>query len=209
MASFYTKDQLDVLAQVVGNRIKNSVTDIRIANELEKSPEHKLITKSYKQSIDALISGSTTDPEKNYTAAENIISFIDALDNGYVAITPEIPSDTEEFWNLNENPRVLLNSSSNLTPSNLNCNFKFQINGDVYNEDLSLDITDIGPWSDRVSVFRDETTGLLGFSANQSERLEIILTIPENMRQYYNQFDLGTGMIAEDGRIYFIIYATE
>ena len=114
----------------------------------------------------------------------------------------------EEFWNLNENPRVLLNSSSNLTPSNLNCNFKFQINGDVYNEDLSLDITDTGPWSDRVSVFRDETTGLLGFSANQSEWLDIILTIPENMRQYYNQFDLGTGIIAEDGRIYFIIYAT-
>lgn len=114
----------------------------------------------------------------------------------------------EEFWNLNENPRVFLNSSSNLTPSNLNCNFKFQINGDVYNEDLSLDITDTGPWSDRVSVFRDETTGLLGFSANQSEWLEIILTIPENMRQYYNQFDLGTGIIAEDGRIYFIIYAT-
>lgn len=115
----------------------------------------------------------------------------------------------EEFWDLNPNPRVLLNSSSNSTPSNLNCNFKFEINGDVYNEDLSLDITDIGPWSDRVSVFKDETTGLLGFSANQSEWLEIILTIPENMRQYYNQFDLGTGMIAEDGRIYFIIYATE
>lgn len=116
----------------------------------------------------------------------------------------------EEFWNLNQNPMVLLNSSSNSTPSNLNCNFKFEINGDVYNEDLSLDIiTAMGPWSDRVSVFRDETTGLLGFSANQSELLDIILTIPENMRQYYNQFDLGTGMIAEDGRIYFIIHATE
>lgn len=91
MSTFYSKAQMDVLAEVIGTRIKNSVTDVRIANELQKSTQHSLLTKEEKTKIEALIaSNNTSVPGGNCTSSTDILSFIDALDNGFVPGSPVV-----------------------------------------------------------------------------------------------------------------------
>lgn len=93
MSKFYTKEQTDQLATIIGQRIKSSVSTDSVTEALLNSDEYVLLTKAEKSSL----------AKGNIQPASSISSFLDALDNGYTPppensaqyITLSIPTQEE------------------------------------------------------------------------------------------------------------------
>ena len=75
MSQFYTKEQTDQLATIIGQRIKASVSTNSVTAALLESDKYVLLTKAEKASL----------ATGNIRPAANNDSFLDALDNGYTA----------------------------------------------------------------------------------------------------------------------------
>lgn len=82
MTILYTKEQIDNLAGVIGYRIKDSISESSIINILNNSSQYHLLSTQEKQEILDLIENGI-ELSEDLLIAENINSYINALDNGY------------------------------------------------------------------------------------------------------------------------------
>lgn len=94
MSIFYTKDQTDDLAGVIGERIKASVSETNVVNALNNSSQFHLLTTAEKAEIlNLLETGIVGSADDCCPPATDITSFIDALDNGFVLQGEGTPPD--------------------------------------------------------------------------------------------------------------------
>ena len=75
MSTFYTKEQIDSLAVIIGKRIKDSTSTLKIIESLSTSEEYSLLTNNQKLAISMLMAEERPEP------ASNIDSFIAAFNN--------------------------------------------------------------------------------------------------------------------------------
>ena len=74
MSIFYTKDQIDSLATVIGERIKSATNEAALIESLQKSGTYSILTSTEKEN--ALKNNSVEN-------ALNIDSYISSLESGF------------------------------------------------------------------------------------------------------------------------------
>lgn len=92
MSTFYTKEQIDSLAVIIGQRIKNSTSTLNIIEAIAASEEYSLLSATQELAIGMLMAEERPEP------AANIESFITAFNGTNTAgverfITLDIPTE--------------------------------------------------------------------------------------------------------------------
>lgn len=86
MATFYTKDQIDSLGNVIGQRIRDSVNTSSITEALVASENYHLLSKAEKEAVDALILAGPNVGVESPSEASDIVEYIQALDNAIAGV---------------------------------------------------------------------------------------------------------------------------
>lgn len=86
MATFYTKDQIDSLGNVIGQRIRDSVNTSSITEALVASENYHLLSNAEKEAVDALILAGPNVGVESPSEASDIVEYIQALDNAIAGV---------------------------------------------------------------------------------------------------------------------------
>lgn len=81
MATFYTKDQIDSLGNIIGQRIRDSVNTSSVTEALVASENYHLLSNAEKEAVDALILAGPNVGIEPPPSAENITDYLTALDS--------------------------------------------------------------------------------------------------------------------------------
>ena len=86
MATFYTKDQIDSLGNVIGQRIRDSVNTSSITEALVASENYHLLSNAEKEAVDALILAGPNVGVESPSEASDIVEYLQTLDNAIAGV---------------------------------------------------------------------------------------------------------------------------
>ena len=86
MATFYTKDQIDSLGNIIGQRIRDSVNTSSVTEALVASENYHLLSNAEKEAVDALILAGPNVGVESPSEASDIVEYIQALDNAIAGV---------------------------------------------------------------------------------------------------------------------------
>lgn len=115
---------------------------------------------------------------------------------------PEIPALPEfDFSELPINGGVTINNSLDYY-NNIEAKFSVEVNGVLYNEDMSIDIDKVGLSSSGLGVYQD-SSGNISFYCTNIDVLDVKLVPSQSQKLYSNTFISGDGVILANGTFLF------